>query len=112
MIRLILTRTLLFALPFALYGAWFALMRLRAKTPGPHTPWTVLIVAGLALVAASFIYVGLTEGKLITRRVRGAACREWKDRAGPRREGAMTRRLDPSRETGCARRETRAVMEL
>ncbi len=66
MIRLILTRTLLFALPFALYGAWFALMRLRAKTPGPHTPWTVLIVAGLALVAASFIYVGLTEGESIS----------------------------------------------
>jgi uncharacterized protein DUF6111 len=63
MIRLILTRTLLFALPFALYGAWFQLMRMRAKTPGPHTPWTVLIVAGLALVAASFIYVGLTEGE-------------------------------------------------
>ena len=66
MIRLILTRTLLFALPFALYGVWFALMRLRAKTPGPHTPWTVLIVASLALVAASFIYVGLTEGESIS----------------------------------------------
>ena len=66
MIRLILTRTLLFALPFALYGAWVVLMRLRAKTPGPHTPWTILIVAGLALVAASFIYVGLTEGESIS----------------------------------------------
>lgn len=63
MIRLIMTRTLLFALPFALYGAWLLLMRLRAKTPGPHTPWTALIVAGLSLVAASFIYVGLTEGE-------------------------------------------------
>jgi hypothetical protein len=63
MIRVILTRILLFALPFALYGSWLALNRVRAKTPGPHTPWTSLIVAGLALVAASFIYVGLTEGE-------------------------------------------------
>ncbi|HEY2446445.1 MAG TPA: DUF6111 family protein [Rhizomicrobium sp.] len=63
MIRVVLTRTLLFLLPFVLYGVWLLLIRLREKTPGPHTPWTGLVVAGLALVAASFVFVGLTEGE-------------------------------------------------
>lgn len=63
MTRMILTRTLLFALPFVLYFVWLALARARPMITRSRTPWTALIVAGLVLVAASFVYVGLTEGE-------------------------------------------------
>ncbi len=63
MIRILLVRALLFATPFAIYGAWIVLSRFRGRGTAGATPWTVLFVAGLSLVAASFIYVGLTEGQ-------------------------------------------------
>ncbi|HEY5048115.1 MAG TPA: DUF6111 family protein [Rhizomicrobium sp.] len=58
--RLLLPRLLLFLLPFILYYVFlFFTRRLPART---LTPWTLLAIAGLALVAASFVYLGLTEG--------------------------------------------------
>ena len=63
MIRVVLLRALLFALPFAIYGAYLLLSRARSIVPQHDTPWTVLFVSGLTLVAASFVYVGLTEGE-------------------------------------------------
>lgn len=63
MIRVILIRALLFAVPFAIYGAYLLLARARSIVPQHDTPWTYLFIAGLSLVAASFIYVGLTEGE-------------------------------------------------
>jgi hypothetical protein len=65
MIRILVLRALLFAVPFAIYGAYLLLSRARSTGPAPahDMPWTGLFIAGLALVAASFIYVGLTEGE-------------------------------------------------
>lgn len=63
MIRVLLLRALLFALPFAIYGAYLLLSRARSIVPQHDTPWTVLFISGLGLVAASFLYVGLTEGE-------------------------------------------------
>lgn len=63
MIRVLVLRALLFAVPFAIYGAYLLLSRARSTGPAHDTPWTGLFIAGLALVAASFIYVGLTEGE-------------------------------------------------
>ncbi len=59
--RLLVTRLALFLLPFALYYA-FHLLTLRVPK---HrlTPWTALVIAGLALVAGSFVYLGLTQGE-------------------------------------------------
>jgi len=62
MIRFLLVRALLFTVPFAIYGAYLLLARARSIVPQHDTPWTWLFVVGLLLVAASFIYVGLTEG--------------------------------------------------
>jgi hypothetical protein len=54
---------LLFLLPFALYGAYLRLRKQDEDTPsGPH-PWTALFAAGLALVAASFVFWGLIEDR-------------------------------------------------
>jgi len=61
-IREILLRVLLFAIPFALYGLYLFLTRRRLGANAPDTPWFWLIVSGLLLVIASFVYVGLTEG--------------------------------------------------
>ena len=63
MIRILLVRALLFATPFALYAAWVVLSGLGGRTANERAPWTMLFAAGLSLVAASFIYVGLTEGQ-------------------------------------------------
>ena len=63
MIRVLLVRFLLFLTPFAIYAGYLALARLAAREARSRTPWTVLFVAGLSLVAASFVYVGLTEGQ-------------------------------------------------
>jgi hypothetical protein len=63
MIRILLVRALLFAVPFAIYGAYLLLARARSIVPAHATPWTWLFVAGLSLVAISFVYLGLTEGE-------------------------------------------------
>jgi hypothetical protein len=63
MIRTLAIRTLLFAAPFAIYGLYYALMRQTRAQNTPATPWSLLFIAGLSLVAASFIFVGLTEGE-------------------------------------------------
>jgi len=65
MIRLLVLRALLFLVPFAIYGGYLLLVRARAIIPTHDTPWTWLLVAGLSLVAASFFYVGFTEGESV-----------------------------------------------
>lgn len=69
MTRIILERMLLFAVPFALYGIYLMLMRMR---PPPNTaratPWTMLFIAGLSLFALSFLVWGFTEGEPTTGR--------------------------------------------
>ncbi len=62
MIRSLFERVLLFGVPFLLYGAYLVFLRLRPQSSRPATPWNWLIVAGLALVAISFVVVGLFEG--------------------------------------------------
>jgi Family of unknown function (DUF6111) len=62
MIRRFAFELLLFLLPFALYAAYLRLSKYDAeKPPHPH-PWTALFAAGLAIVAASFVVWGVTEG--------------------------------------------------
>ena len=63
MIRMLAVRALLFATPFAIYAVYFLLSRGSAGQAARPTPWTALFIAGLSLVAASFVYVGLTEGE-------------------------------------------------
>ncbi|HEY1961293.1 MAG TPA: DUF6111 family protein [Rhizomicrobium sp.] len=63
MIRVLALRALLFAVPFAIYGAYLLVSRARSIVPTHDTPWTVLFVSGLGLVVASFVYLGLTEGE-------------------------------------------------
>jgi hypothetical protein len=63
MIRILLLRALLFAVPFAIYGAYLLLSRARSIVPTHDTPWTLLFISGLGLVVVSFVYVGLTEGE-------------------------------------------------
>ncbi len=64
MIRRILLDLLLFLLPFALYAVYWHLARKGdpEQAARPH-PWAMLFIAGLALVAASFVWLGLTEGE-------------------------------------------------
>ncbi|HUJ04397.1 MAG TPA: DUF6111 family protein [Rhizomicrobium sp.] len=62
MIRFLLERWVFFAVPFAIWGLYVLLMYHARRLPPPRTPWTALFIAGLAMVAASFIYLGLTEG--------------------------------------------------
>ena len=63
MMRTLAIRLLLFAAPFAIYGVYYFLARQRPAQNAPVTPWSLLFIAGLSLVAISFIYVGLTEGE-------------------------------------------------
>ena len=63
MTRELLERVSLFVVPFAIYGLYLLLLRVRATTPQHKHPWAGLLIAGLALVVASFIYTGLTEGE-------------------------------------------------
>ncbi len=62
MIRTLALRMLLFAVPFALYGVYLLLLKQR-QIERPATPWAILFIVGLALVALSFVYLGLTEGE-------------------------------------------------
>lgn len=62
MMRTVLLRVVLFLLPFVLFGIYAALLGQRGSVR-PATPWVLLFVIGLGLVAASFIIVGLTEGE-------------------------------------------------
>jgi drug/metabolite transporter (DMT)-like permease len=68
MTRQILERLVLVALPFLAYGAYLVVLRfLPSPPPGQRQhPWTWLLVAGLALFAASFIVWGITEGEPTT----------------------------------------------
>jgi hypothetical protein len=60
-IRTTIIRLCLFALPFGLY-ALYLLFQGRPDAPRRH-PWTPLVIAGLVLVASSFLVWGLTEGE-------------------------------------------------
>ena len=62
MIRFLLERWAFFAVPFAVWGLYVLLMYHARRRPPPRTPWTSLFIAGLALVALSFIVLGFTEG--------------------------------------------------
>jgi hypothetical protein len=62
--RLLVTRLLLFLLPFALYYAFYLLT--RGIPQRRLTPWTALAGTGLLLVAGSFVYLGLTDGESTT----------------------------------------------
>ena len=63
MIRILLTRAVLFLVPFALYGLYLLLLRWRPNAVRPQTPWTPLFITGLSLVVLSFVVLGLTEGE-------------------------------------------------
>jgi len=63
MIRMVLERMALFGIPFILFAAYVVASRRITQKPKPDTPWIWLSIAGLALVIASFIVVGLTEGE-------------------------------------------------
>lgn len=65
MTRELLERSLLFIVPFVIYGIYLITLRMRAATPTHRHPWAGLLIAGLVLVVASFIYTGLTEGESV-----------------------------------------------
>ena len=79
MIRIVLERMVLFALPFALFASYVWIFHRRLQWPRPNTPWFWLTVSGLVLVILSFFYAGLTDGEPTSGRVRGAAICEWQD---------------------------------
>lgn len=54
MIRVLLIRAVLLALPFAVWFAWRAWARRRGRTMGA-TPWAWLLAVGLALVGVSLL---------------------------------------------------------
>jgi len=62
MIRLLVERLLLFLLPFALYAIYLHLRESDVSKPTKPHPWTALFISGLVLVAASFLYWGITQG--------------------------------------------------
>ena len=64
MLSRILFDGFLFLLPFILYGAylWLLHRRLEQDPAGRDTPWTWLTIAGLVLVALSFVVLRLAEG--------------------------------------------------
>ena len=64
MILRLLYQALLFLLPFALYTVYLRLLaQEKPSSEARDHPWTILFGAGLLLVAASFVYWGLTEGE-------------------------------------------------
>jgi len=56
LLRLILFRAALIALPILAWSLWAQIARRRGKTPG-RTPWAWLIAAGLGLSAAMAVAV-------------------------------------------------------
>ena len=65
MMRRLLYEMLLFLSPFALYFLYWRLTLARegvGEARERDHPWNYLLIAGLALVALSFIVLGLTEG--------------------------------------------------
>ena len=62
MIRRFLYEALLFLLPFALYAVYLRLAERDQSASARKHPWTFLFASGLALVAASFVIWGVTEG--------------------------------------------------
>ena len=63
MIRTLIIRVSLFALPFVLYALYLLTARIRPAAPARPHPWMPLTVAGLILVVLSFLVWGLTEGE-------------------------------------------------
>ena len=66
MIRALIERLLLFAVPFLVYGGYLLLMRFRPSTPEHRHPWTLLFIAGLTLFALSFLLWRFTDGEPTT----------------------------------------------
>ena len=66
MTRIVLERLVLFVVPFILYGGYLLLLQLFPPGPVRRHPWTILVIAGLSLFAASFIVWGITEGEPTT----------------------------------------------
>ncbi|MEI7932683.1 MAG: hypothetical protein WCI21_06480 [Alphaproteobacteria bacterium] len=58
MLRLILFRAALIALPILVWSFWAEVARRRGK-PLRATPWIWLLTAGLAMAAASLLIAGL-----------------------------------------------------
>jgi heme/copper-type cytochrome/quinol oxidase subunit 3 len=61
MVRRILFDVLLFLLPFGVYGLYWRFSARTGERSAAH-PWNYLLISGLVLVAASFVYWGVTEG--------------------------------------------------
>lgn len=66
--RLLFTYLLPFLAPFIVYGLWLAFIRYKARRAGSaagrgwsDAPWTWLIVAGVILVSASLVSLGLVR---------------------------------------------------
>jgi heme/copper-type cytochrome/quinol oxidase subunit 3 len=59
-IRRIAFDVLLFLLPFALYGLYWRFSAKAGERSTAH-PWNYLLISGLVLVAASFVFWGVTE---------------------------------------------------
>jgi hypothetical protein len=64
--RILVMRVLLFFTPFAVYFAFLLLSRRLPQKD--RAPWTMLVITGLALVVASFVWLGLTEGETTSGR--------------------------------------------
>lgn len=62
MIRMVLERLALFALPFALFAAYVGLARRPAGLLRVDARWIWLAASGLVLVILSFVYAGLWGG--------------------------------------------------
>lgn len=68
MIRFILLRLWPALIPLALYALWFAYRRHHARKTGEvihiaDGPWLMTILATMALLAAGFLWTGLTDEK-------------------------------------------------
>ena len=54
---------LLFFLPFAVYGLYLRFRPPAESTARPNHPWTILVISGLTLVVARFIFWGVFEDR-------------------------------------------------
>lgn len=61
MLRILISRALLLALPFVAYYVWRQ-VAIRSGRPMGSTPWTWLVAAGCLLVAVSLIATALFRG--------------------------------------------------